>query len=50
MEKRLSEAAKMGFKTAVVPRLALRGVKVPADLAVVGVSTLAEAIQLLRKK
>lgn len=50
LEKRLSEAAKMGFKTAVVPRLALRGVKVPADLAVVGVSTLAEAIQLLRKK
>ena len=50
LEKRLSEAAKMGFKTAVVPKLALRGVKVPADLAVVGVSTLAEAIQLLRKK
>ena len=50
LEKRLSEASKLGFKTAVVPKLALKGVKVPPDLAVVGVSAIGEVIGLLRKK
>lgn len=50
LEKRLIEAEKMGFRSAVVPKLALRGVHKPAGLAVFGVSTLAEAMALIRKK
>lgn len=50
LEKRLSEAANMGFKSAVVPKSAMRGVKVPDGFAVHGVSTLAEAISIIRKK
>ncbi len=50
LEKRLSEAANMGFKSAVVPKSAMHGVKTPNGFTVYGVSTLAEAISVVRKK
>lgn len=50
LEKRLAEAAKMGFRSAVVPKLSLRGLRKPEGMAVFGVSTLAEAMALVRKK
>lgn len=50
LEKRLAEAAKMGFRSAVVPKLSLRGIHKPEGLAVFGASTLAEAMALIRKK
>jgi len=48
--KRLSEAKKLGFKTAVVPKQSLKNTKVPDGMAVIGVSTVAEALNLIRKK
>lgn len=50
LEKRLAEAAKMGFRSAVVPKLSLRGIHKPEGLAVFGAATLAEAMALIRKK
>ena len=50
LEKRLTEAAKLGFRTAVVPKMSLKGVNVPKNISLLPVSTLAEAIRLLRKK
>ncbi len=49
IEKRLKEAQKMGFNTAIVPKNSLRGVKRPENMAVLGVSTLAEAMNLIKK-
>ena len=48
--KRLSEAKKLGFKTAIVPKQSLKNAKVPDEMAVIGVSTVSEAINLIRKK
>ena len=50
LEKRLTEAAKLGFKTAVVPKQSVKGVRIPDGLCVFGASTLGEAISLIRKK
>ena len=50
LEKRLSEAAKLGFKSAIVPKQSLKGISAPKDFAVYGVRTLSEAIGILRKK
>lgn len=50
LDKRLTEAAKLGFKTAVVPKQSLKGITVPNSISVFGVSTITEAIALLRKK
>lgn len=49
LEKRLTEAANLGFKTAVVPKQSMRGVTVPNGIAVYGVRTVREAIQMFRK-
>ena len=49
LEKRLSEAEKMGFKTAVVPKQALKKITLPKNIKVVGISVLNEAIDILRK-
>ncbi len=49
LEKRLTEAANLGFKTAVVPKKSLRGVKVPDSLNVYGVTTVVEAIRLFKE-
>lgn len=50
LSKRLSEAQKMGFKTAVVPKQALKKISVPENIKVVGISVLNEAIDILRKE
>lgn len=50
LEKRLAEAAKMGFKSAVVPKQSLRGINVPENFSVIGAKTLAEVVSLIRKK
>lgn len=50
LEKRLAEAAKLGFNSAIVPHQSLRGVRIPKDFAVHGIKTLREAINLIRKK
>ncbi len=46
LPRRLQEAAKLGFKRAIVPRNALRrkGDKLPDDIEVLGMRTLAEAL------
>ena len=49
LEKRLSEAAAMGFKTAVIPKQSMRGVKVPEDIKVFPVRTVREAIDMFRR-
>ena len=50
LEKRLFEASKLGFKTAIVPKLSLKGVRIPDGLNVFGASSLIEAISIIRKK
>ena len=46
--KRLSEAAKMGFKTAVAPTRALKNVTIPKQIKAVGITNLYEAIKILK--
>ena len=48
-EKRLTEASKLGFTKAVVPKAALRGVKIPDGIEVLGVKTLAEALAAVER-
>lgn len=50
LEKRLNEAAKLGFKSAFVPKQSLRSVKVPDGFAAYGIRTISEMINMLRKK
>lgn len=50
IEKRLSEAAKLGFRTAIVPKSSLRGVKIPEGFTAYGVKTIGEAINIIRRK
>lgn len=50
LEKRIHEAAKMGFRSAIVPKQSVRGIKIPEEFAVFGVATLKEAMQIVRKK
>lgn len=49
IEKRLTEAAKLGFKTAVVPKQSLRGMTQPKGIKVFGIRTIGEAISMFRK-
>ncbi len=50
LEKRLNEASKLGFKSAIVPKSSLKGIKVPKDFAALGVLTIKEAVDIIRKK
>lgn len=50
IEKRIAEAAKLGFKSAIVPKQSLRGVKVPEGFAAYGIRTVSEMINMLRRK
>lgn len=50
LEKRLIEASKMGFTSAIVPKQSLNGIKIPKGFAAYGVRTIAEAINMIRKK
>ncbi len=49
LEKRLSEAAKLGFTSAVVPKIALRGIKLPKDFAVNGITHISQMIAMLKR-
>lgn len=48
LEKRLSEAAKLGFKRAVVPYQSLSGISVPKSFTAYGAKTLIEAFGFIR--
>lgn len=50
IEKRLNEAAKLGFRLAFVPKQSLRGVKIPEGFTAYGIRTVSEMITMLRKK
>ena len=49
IDQRLSEAAKLGFKRAFIPKNNLSGVKIPQGLTVIGLTTIGEAIQKVFK-
>ena len=50
LEKRLSEAANLGFKTAIVPKQSLSKITLPKDIKVYGASTINEVINLFTRK
>ncbi|MDD6736265.1 MAG: DNA repair protein RadA [Clostridiales bacterium] len=47
-EKRISEAAKLGFKTAVMPKQSTKGIKIPDGFNIKGVRTVSEALSYLK--
>lgn len=49
LEKRIFEAAKMGFTKAIVPHSSLKGIKPPKTIKLIGAKTVSEAISELRK-
>lgn len=49
VEKRLIEAANLGFKTAIIPKQCLRGMTPPKEIKAFGVRTIGEAISMFRK-
>lgn len=49
LEKRLAEASKLGFKSAVVPKQAMRGVTAPKDIKIYPITTLREAVDYFRR-
>ena len=44
LEKRLSEAAKLGFKKAIVPKQSMKNIIIPKGMEVIGVKTVYEAL------
>lgn len=50
LEKRLAEAAKLGFKTAIVPKQSLTKISLPKDIKVYGASNINEVINIFRRK
>lgn len=50
LEKRLSEAANLGFKTAIVPKQSLAKITLPKNIKVYGASTINEVINLFTNK
>jgi len=49
LEKRLLEAAKLGFKKAIVPKQSLKNIIIPKDMEVIGVKTVYEALSQIKK-
>ena len=47
LEKRLSEAAKLGFRRAVVPKRSLSGIHVPDGFEAIGAVNLSDALRML---
>ncbi|MFD0898568.1 DNA repair protein RadA [Loigolactobacillus binensis] len=45
IEQRINEAAKLGFKRVFIPHNNLKGLEIPKTIKVVGVTTIAEALQ-----
>lgn len=50
LEKRISEAAKLGFTSAIVPKQSLKGVRIPDGFTAYGVRTIGETINMIRRK
>lgn len=50
LEKRISEAAKLGFKKAVVPKQSLKGIKIPPGFEALGASSIAEVVRFIKNK
>ncbi len=48
LEKRLFEAAKLGFRRAVVPKRSLAGIHVPDGFEAIGAVNLSDALRMLR--
>lgn len=48
LEKRLSEAAKLGFMRAICPIQSLKGVKIPKGFEAIGVKTVSEALSYIK--
>ncbi len=48
IEKRISEANKLGFKTAIVPKQLTKGLKTPAGFEVIGMASLSDVIKFLK--
>lgn len=48
VEKRIAEASKLGFSTAIVPKQSIRGFKPPQDFNLIGVKNLAEALSYIK--
>lgn len=46
-EQRIAEAAKLGFDTCILPKASLDGIKVKADIKLIGVRNVAEAINYI---
>lgn len=50
LEKRLSEAYKLGFSTAIVPKQSLKGIKLPDGFKSIGAVSLSQAIYFLKNQ
>ena len=48
LEKRITEAAKLGFTAAIVPKQSLKGVKVPDGFKVYGATSVSQAVQYIK--
>lgn len=46
VDRRVSEAARLGFKRCIVPRIAARSIPVPQNIEIITASTLREAVRL----
>ena len=47
-EKRLAEAARLGFSRAIISKQSLKGIKPPKDFDVIGVKTVSEALSYIK--
>ncbi len=50
LEKRLFEAAKMGFTSAIVPKQSLKGIKVPDGFKAMGAVSIAQAVHFIKNQ
>lgn len=48
LEKRISEASKLGFNSAIVPKQSVMGIKSPNGFKIIGASSIAQAIYFLK--
>lgn len=49
IENRLTEAAKLGFKRAIIPKSNMYGIEIPDGLEVIGVKTLRETMRVINQ-
>ena len=48
LEKRIFEAAKLGFNTAIIPKQSQKGLKMPENFNAIGAKNLSEALGFLK--